>query len=193
VKIAIRRVLFVRHGQYDESGSGRITPLGQAQARATGEALLDLRVDGMVSSTLVRARETADLMAASFPGIRVARSSLLCECLPTALPSSLRIPVTPAQIRADRARADKAYERFIRPSRKSRTDVIVCHGNIIRYFACRVLDANPRTWIRMQSLHCGITEVAVLPSGDARLSSYNDTGHLPRSMRTMSNAARKQD
>jgi len=193
MKIAIRRILLVRHGQYDEAGSGRLTALGERQAIVTGRALSGLRVQSIVSSTLVRAVETADILAPSFPDSRVTRSALLCECIPTPLPASLRIEVAKAQIRADRKRADLAFAKFFRPSRKPRTDVIVCHGNIIRYFACRVLEAPARAWVRMQSLHCGITEVVVLPSGDARLVSYNETGHLPRRMRTMSNVASKRD
>ncbi len=191
--IPIRRVLLIRHGQYQERGNGELTALGRKQAAVTGRALAGLRVDGMVSSTLIRAKETAAIISESVTGVKVMHSTLLCECMPTPLPASLKLRLDAAQIREDRARADRAFERFFRPSRTHRTDVIVCHGNIIRFFVCLALDVSPRVWVKMQSLHCGITEVSVLPNGETRLASYNDTGHLPPPMRTMSNAVAKRD
>lgn len=191
--IPTRRILLIRHGQYDEQGSGELTALGRKQAAMTGRALEDLHVDALVSSTLIRAKQTAQIIGESLPHLKIVHSSLLCECVPTLLPRSLRVKLDPVQVREDRARADRAFERFFRPTKAPRTELVVCHGNIIRYFACLALDVEARAWVKMHSLHCGITEVSVLPSGDTRLASYNDTGHLPRHLRTMSNAATKRD
>lgn len=193
VAMPVRRILLIRHGQYDESGEGWLTPLGRKQAEATGRALRDLELSGIVSSTLPRARETADILAESFPGLRVTRSSLLCECIPTALPAALKLRLDPQQIKDDRERAERAFAKVFRPTKTPKTELVVCHGNIIRYFACRVMGVQARAWVKMQSLHCGITEVTVLSTGETRLASYNDTGHLPRKLRTMSNAATKRD
>jgi broad specificity phosphatase PhoE len=65
-------VILVRHGQTDENVSGRISgqgpvPLnarGQEQARVVAEALAPLGVNYIFSSPLVRARQTAEFLAA---------------------------------------------------------------------------------------------------------------------------------
>jgi broad specificity phosphatase PhoE len=65
-------VILVRHGQTDENVSGRISgqgpvPLntrGQEQARLVAEALASLGVNHIFSSPLVRARQTAEFLAA---------------------------------------------------------------------------------------------------------------------------------
>ncbi len=193
MRLSIRRVVLIRHGQYEERGDGVLTALGREQAAVTRDALRGMGADSIVSSTLSRAMETGAIVAAAFPQLTLKHDDLLCECTPTALPASLRVVIHPAQIKADRARAEKAYARIFRPSRAPTTDVVVCHGNIIRFFACKALGVAPRVWINMASLHCGLTEISVLPNGETRLMSYNDTGHLPRALRTMSNAAAKRD
>ena len=193
MSIPIRRVVLIRHGQYDEHDTGSLTALGRKQAAHTGHAFVGARVDSMLASTLIRAKETAAIVRESIPHVKLSHSALLCECVPTPLPASLRLGLDPAQIRVDRERADKAWDKVFRPTKASRTDLVVCHGNIIRYFVCRALGVPVKSWVKMQSLHCGISEVSVLPNGETRLASYNDTGHLPRELRTMSNAAAKRD
>lgn len=64
-------VILVRHGQTDENVSGRISgqrpvPLnarGKEQAQLAGEVLAPLGVTHLFSSPVVRARQTADLLA----------------------------------------------------------------------------------------------------------------------------------
>ena len=191
--MSVRRVVLIRHGQYEERGDGSLTELGRMQAEVTRDAVAGLRADAIVSSTLTRARQTGRIVSAAFPKLTLTEDDLLCECTPTALPPSLGVVRNPALIKVDRARAEKAFKRFFRPASTPKTDVVVCHGNIIRFFACKALGVPARVWINMASLHCGITEVSVLPNGETRLMSYNDTGHLPRELRTMSNAAAKRD
>ena len=63
--------LFLRHGQTDWNAQGRIQghtdmPLnetGLAQARAAAERLVDQSIDAIVSSPLIRARRTAEIVA----------------------------------------------------------------------------------------------------------------------------------
>ncbi|MEM6926042.1 MAG: histidine phosphatase family protein [Myxococcota bacterium] len=67
----MRTVYFVRHGQTDWNAEGRVqgrlestlTPLGRGQARATAERIATLGVDGIVASTALRARQSAEILA----------------------------------------------------------------------------------------------------------------------------------
>jgi serine/threonine-protein phosphatase PGAM5 len=187
-----RHILLIRHGQYDEEHDGGLTDLGREQAHRVGAALRGVTPRTIFVSTLRRARETAAIVSAHFPDVPVRKMRLLCEAVPTTIP---RLPgfASAARIRADRTRADAAFAKLFRPARASCSDVVVAHGNIIRFFVCKALGIPPITWVKLGSVHCGVTEVLVEPSGYMRLRSFNDTGHLPRRMRTMSLAPIKQD
>jgi len=188
----MHRLIFMRHGQYDELSSSRfggdLTPLGRRQAKKTAAALRRLEVAAIWCSTLARAKETASFVAAKQPHARVKRTKLLCEVIPTKLPPhiKLRIPIDATHIRDDKTRADLAYDTLFRApkSKKSRTEIVVCHGNLIRYLVCRALGIAPKLWMRLDSTHCGLTEFRVLPKGTVRVVRYNDVGHLPHSIRT---------
>ena len=189
----------MRHGQYDElSGSrfgGALTPLGRRQAKKTAAALRRLEVAAIWSSTLLRAKETASFVAAKQPRARLKRTKLLCEVIPTKLPPhiKLRIPIDATHIRDDKTRADRAYDTLFRTTKRSRTEIVVCHGNLIRYLVCRALGIAPKLWMRLDSTHCGLTEFRVLSpprkagapaKGIVRVVRYNDVGHLPTAIRT---------
>lgn len=65
------RILIVRHGRTDFNTTGRfqgqtdipLSPQGEIEARATAEALRGLAVASIVASDLLRARQTAEILA----------------------------------------------------------------------------------------------------------------------------------
>ena len=176
-----RTLVFLRHGQYDAEAGGILTPLGREQARLTAKYLEPLRFDTVWSSTLPRAKETADIVADHLGGMRVRHTRLLREGLYTkvegyAVPASER--------RDDRARADAAYAKIVRTSRAERLELVVCHGNLIRYFMCRALHTPILKWLRMTTSHCGLSRVLVRDTGAVRVMSYNETSHLPTKLVT---------
>jgi serine/threonine-protein phosphatase PGAM5 len=89
--------------------------------------------------------------------------------------------------RADRCREqlEHAFATYFVPSSSGdRHDIIVCHGNVIRYFITRVLEVDPQAWLSMTVGNCGLTVVRIKADGDVRLLSYNDVGHLPVNLQT---------
>lgn len=172
-----RTLVLLRHGQYDTNDGGRLTPLGRAQALASARYLRGFTFDAVWSSTLVRAKETADIVAETLGTVRaVRRTGLLREGLYSKIDG---YPATPAERREDRTRADAAYAKFFRPSRTERVELVVCHGNLIRYLLCRALHAPIAKWMRMTTNHCGLSRVVVRSTGAVRVVSYNETSHLP--------------
>ncbi|WP_051013906.1 histidine phosphatase family protein [Pararhodospirillum photometricum] len=76
----IRRVVFLRHGEtaYNRLGlrcGGDVdlplTPTGEHQARAAGEALRGLGIERIVAAPLLRTRRTAELVQEALPGLGV--------------------------------------------------------------------------------------------------------------------------
>ena len=69
----------------------------------------------------------------------------------------------------------RAFRYFVRPSQTSETaDIVVTHGNLVRYFACRALGMSPESWSALGTSHCGITQLRV--RGDGRVSSLRCDG-----------------
>jgi serine/threonine-protein phosphatase PGAM5 len=158
-----------------------LTPLGREQARLAGRYLEDFHFDLVWSSTLPRARETADIVARQLGGMRVKHTGLLREGLYTKV-EGYEVPAS--ERKEDRARADSAYARIVRISRNDRTELVVCHGNLIRYFMCRALHTPTTKWLRMTTSHCGLSRVLVRDTGAVRVVSYNETSHLPMKLVT---------
>ncbi|MCL5996945.1 MAG: histidine phosphatase family protein [Chloroflexi bacterium] len=189
-----RTVYLVRHGQYDvashpEDGlGGSLSELGRRQAELTAQRLSQLPVTSIWHSGLRRARETAEIIATRFPDVMVRSSDLLRECVPC-------IPVgyeayfahhPPQAIQQEAQQAEAALDEFFQPTTDPhRHEIIVCHGNIIRYFMLQALQAPIQLWANTDMFNCGIDEIQVQADGRVRLISHNDTGHLPYNLRIL--------
>lgn len=192
------RILYlIRHGQYeqnhaytDELGGG-LTELGNEQAWLVAQALSPLPFKAIYTSPLRRAVETAEVIAGIFPGIARETVDTLREIIP-AIPAheaeffARHFPeLTHEKTAADRKIADCAYDRFFVPAPDDDVhEVLVCHGNIIRYFVCRVLHVQADAWASMEVNNAGITCCTISPQGRTMLASMNDIGHLPHHART---------
>ena len=170
-----RTLVLLRHGQYDVTSLGSLTALGRDQAKHAGGFLARTKFDAMWSSTLVRAKETAAIVGVDLdmPGRPTA---LLREGMYTKLEG---YDITPEERREDRERAEKAWKKFFRTSRTDRTELLVCHGNLIRYFVCRAMGISIAKWVKLNSHHCALTRIVVRGTGAVRVVSYNETAHLP--------------
>jgi serine/threonine-protein phosphatase PGAM5 len=193
----IRVIYLVRHGQYEsypENGDalgGSLTPIGRDQAERAADALAQMPISAIHTSTLRRAAETAGVIALRFPNIIVQPSRELWEIIPAIPPReadyfALHFPnLTPESILRDREVADKAFDRIFRPGgTEDEHEVVVCHGNLIRYYVCRVLEVPPETWGNMETNNCGITRCTIESDGRKMLISMNDIGHLAPTIRT---------
>ena len=188
----VRFVYLIRHGMYDRVDSlddrvaNGLNPLGHEQARLLARRLESLPVKPhlLVSSDLTRARETADEIGAVL-GMRAGRDTLLEECTPRSTRSLPAGDPDSADAVACEARLATAWEKYFRPSPDAdEHDLLVCHGNVIRWFVCRALGNDARRWILMDLANASLTIVAVRPDGTARLVMYSDVGHLPVSKQT---------
>jgi serine/threonine-protein phosphatase PGAM5 len=73
-----------------------------------------------------------------------------------------------------------AWDRYTRPSpAATRHDLLICHGNVIRWFVCRALGVDTRQWTRMEIGNTSITVIEIQPNGATQLLLYNDTSHVP--------------
>lgn len=194
----MRTLILVRHGIYDDSDprdeelGKALTPEGREQARLTGARLAawPSRVSALHASTMTRARETAEIMTGALPGLRPQPDRDLRECTPPTDREDIMGDLAPGEADSCRTRLDHAFARYFRPSpERDTTEALVCHGNVIRYFVCRVLGLDPMRWLSMTIGNCSLTVVQVRPDGTMRLVLFGDVGHLPPRLQTYPRSA----
>ena len=57
-------------------------------------------------------------------------------------------------------------------------EIIVCHGNMIRYMFCRALQLPPEVWLRLSLFNCSLTYLMIRPNGMVTARMMGDVGHL---------------
>lgn len=197
--MSFRIIHMIRHGQYDleaqASDGGSLTRIGRKQAEHTAMALSHLTVEAIHCSTMIRAMETAAIIAET-AGVDFNTHDLLREAIPSIPPRIATqildlIEHDPSfdyeSINADKQRADQAYETFfITPDEEENTqhELLVCHGNILRYLTCKALDINLNTWAKININHCGITTISIDVQGRTRLLRHNSAAHIPIELQT---------
>ncbi|MGD9548875.1 MAG: histidine phosphatase family protein [Candidatus Krumholzibacteriia bacterium] len=188
----IRTVWLIRHGEYehgvDTPDEGGLVALGRQQAR-----LLAARLDGypvaftsIQSSTMTRARETAEILAAHFPDLTLDHFDDIRECTPTTRRQDIMDEMEPGEAAECEANIEAGWARIFRPAAGpgDEHDIVVCHGNVIRWFVTRALEVDPHAWLGMSIANCSVTVIQVRADGALKLVSFADSGHVPWSMTT---------
>lgn len=188
----VRYVYLIRHGMYDRDdrvddrvGNG-LNALGREQAQLIGARLakLPVRMTSLVSSDYTRARETADIMGRAL-GMTPRRDSLLHECTPSSERVSLMSHHPGEEAGPCDSTLSAAWAKYVRPSPGTDAhDVLVCHGNVIRWFVSRSLGMDTRHWSRMDIANASLTVIAVRADSTTRLVMFSDVGHLPVDQQT---------
>ena len=142
-------------------------------------------------STMTRATETAQIILKHFPNMEnkscdLIREGAPCEPVPNVL-AGIWDP-DPHQFFEEGARIEAGFRKHIHRADasqdKNSVDVLVCHGNVIRYFVCRALQLSPEAWLRFSVHNASITTVTVQASGRVSVSGLGESGHLPPDMLT---------
>ncbi|MNJ98446.1 phosphoglycerate mutase [compost metagenome] len=190
--MATKTIILVRHGQYhpaQENETERLTTLGRKQAKHVSNRLKEVKIDRIVHSTMPRAMETAAIIKS---GLSFRKSFESCdtlrECVP-GFPKELRKKhgfTDIKKLKSHKEQADKAFEKYFKPSKKDSVEVLVCHGNIIRYLVCRVLGIDTMKWRELDIQQCALSVVEVRSKGSLKnvVISHNDVGHIPKAQRT---------
>lgn len=190
----IRTIYLIRHGEYNQTDiidsdiEKKLTPLGIAQTRLLSARLRGMPVEftSLTSSTMTRARETAVVINNDFPELKLKQSDLIRECTPPTWRKDITEVTDSLELFECKSNLEKAFEEIFIPSpdKNNRHDIIVCHGNVIRYFVTKVLNVNTMSWLQMSITNCSLTIVRVLPDGKMKLDTFSDYGHIPENMRT---------
>ena len=186
-----RTIYLVRHGAYvqddkaDPSTGPGLTALGIAQARLVAARLRGMPVHfySMTSSTMTRARETAAVMHETLSDVPMAQSASLSECGPPTWKAKVEAPSEESL--QCQSRIEDAFKTYFIPAEKAHeNNIIVAHGNVIRYFVAKALGVDTRAWLGMSVAHVSLTLVRVKADGSMSVLSVGDVGHLPPNMQS---------
>lgn len=181
-----RTIYLVRHGSYVSDATAKpdvgppLTPLGIAQARLVAARLKGLpqAFDSITSSKMLRAMQTAAVVHESLPEVPTSSSALISECTP---PAAVKLSDEPqANLEACKQRLDAAFDKFFVPAQGAeKKDLLVCHGNVIRYLVTKALGVDTRTWINMSVAHTSVTVIRVRADGTFKVLGVGDVEHVP--------------
>lgn len=193
---ATRHILLVRHGQYqyaEDDLDCHLTPLGREQTDLTGQRLAQLNYPyaRIVYSTMTRAIESTDEIIKHLPGVPAVPCDFVREGAP--FPPEPEVPGWPPEgkkaFEVDGRRIESAFQHYIHRADTTQTEdsyeIVVCHGNVIRYFVCRALQLPPEAWIRISLDHGSLTWLTIQPSGNVSLRWLGNSGYMPRDKLTV--------
>ncbi len=197
--------LLLRHGQtplsaakrFSGRGEAALTAIGLAQAHSLAARVAEMpTVDAIVSSPLLRARQTAEIVAQVL-GLPVTEDADLAETdfgqweglslaevrqqFPVELDewfaSTDVAPPGGESFATTTQRVRRARDRLLR-DHAARTIVVVSHVTPIKTLLRSALDAPAHSLYRMQLDLTGISEIDWYPDGVAVVKRMNDTSHL---------------
>jgi serine/threonine-protein phosphatase PGAM5 len=189
----VHTLYLVRHGAYDsddprDAAVGKaLLPIGVAQARLLGARLHGMPVafTALLASPLTRARETATVIAEDLPGLSLTIVPELAECTPPTRRQDIMAEEKPADLAACRAQLEKVYTTYFTSTPEAdRADLLVCHGNVIRYLVTKALAVDPEAWLGMSIGQASLTTIAIGPDGAPHVLAVGDVGHLPPRLQT---------
>jgi len=190
----VRTIYLIRHGDYkpqkdDKSDAEMVlTPLGIAQARMAAERLksMNINFNSLISSTMTRAIQTAEVINNVLPELKSEQSDLISECTPPSWRKDVMAGIDTTMSEECAQKLEQAFQKYFisSPDERDRNDIIVCHGNVIRYFATKVLKVDTRAWAQMSISNCSLTIIRILSDGTMKLDAFSDYGHIPENMRT---------
>jgi len=189
----MRFIYLVRHGFYDyederDADVGKaLVPLGVAQARLVSDRLRSHPepFTAFYSSTMTRARETAYVINEDMPELKLIEMKRLRECTPPTWREDIMAESDASELEACQDQLEEAFAHFFVPAKDGdERDLIVAHGNVIRYFVSRALGVDPLSWLGMSVGNCSITVIRVNTDNTFKILAVGDVGHLPTNLQT---------
>lgn len=193
---AARILVLVRHGHYlpdpeaDQKLGPGLSDLGVAQARLAGGRLAgEGRFDRILASPLTRAQQTARVIVDDLHAAPAVTEADLAECTPTTRRAAVNDTVSAEERAACSAQIDRVFEKYFVPATGApQRELLVCHGNVIRYLVTRALGVDREAWLEMSLGHTSLTTVRIDPNGSMQVIGAGDTGHLASNLRTGTSA-----
>jgi serine/threonine-protein phosphatase PGAM5 len=190
---ATRTIVLVRHGHYapDPAADARLGPaltdLGVAQAHLVGARLAGLpeKFDSVYASPMTRAQETAKVIIGDLDNAPIETVADLAECTPPTRRKEITAAMKPEELTDCAQQFDRLFAEHFTPAPDApRQELMVCHGNVIRYLITKSLGVDTEAWLEMSLGHVSMTTIRIEADGRMKLIAAGDVGHVPPNLRT---------
>lgn len=188
-------IYLVRHGEQQDAEHGMedgpLSPRGRRQAELIADRLSGIPLDTVWHSPLMRAADTARIVAERLPSVRPEPHALLFDCVPTGMTDETPAAfepffgsVTEAEIEAGKAQMADAVGEFLVRKAGDVHELLITHNFVISWFVREVLGAPEWRWMTLNQANCGLTVIAQRQGRPWTLLTHNDLAHLPVELRT---------
>ena len=183
----------MRHGHYapDPSADAKLGPaltdLGIAQAHLVGARLAGLpqKFDAVYSSPLTRAQQTAKVIVGDLDNAAIETVADLAECTPPTRHKEITAAMKPEDLSDCAEQLDRLFAARFKPANGAPVqELLVCHGNVIRYLITKSLAVDTEAWLEMSVGHVSMTTIRVEADGSTKVIAIGDVGHVPPNLRT---------
>jgi probable phosphoglycerate mutase len=194
--VADRYLYLARHAEATADESG-LTESGRRQATLLGDRLRASPVSVIHHGPLPRAQETAELVHGRLDGVDLRMSKAAGDYIPympepgeitaeSGAATVARLAEFPAEERElGPALAQEALDRFTGPVEggEPRHELVVTHNFLVGWIVRAALDAPNWRWVSLNHANAALTVIRYAPGRPASVLLYNDTGHLPATLR----------
>jgi alpha-ribazole phosphatase len=197
------RLLLIRHGQTKLHKADRfwgktdieLSDTGIRQAEQLRDRLSRIKIDTVYASTLLRAAETAEIVASRHK-VKVVALKELCECSfgyvegLTFREISQKYPELAGELASGKAvsfpggenleQLNQRVQRFLEKLKTHKPEskiAIIAHGGPLRLLICNLLGLGIEHWLQLRIDHASLSIVETYPQGNI-LNLLNDTSHL---------------
>ncbi len=186
--MAVRTLYLARHGAADALGN--LLPAGRDQCTRLAHRLRAVPLDAIWSSPVPRARDSAAIIAATFPAVLLDDAVELVDHVPYVPPVADRTPAavgffdgyTDAEVAQGQAAAARLVRRFAHapgPGRRSTHELLITHAYPVAWLVREALAAPPRAWLSlMQIANTGLTVIEYPDGEPPAVVCVNDQSHL---------------
>jgi len=190
---AVRTIVLVRHGHYapDPAADAKLGPaltdLGIAQAHLVGARLAGLpqKFDTVYASPMTRAQQTAKVIDGDLDDAAIETVADLAECTPPTRRKDITATMKPEELSECASQLDRLFAAHFKPASGAPVqELLVCHGNVIRYLVTKALAVDTEAWLEMSVGHVSMTTIRIEADGSAKVIAIGDVGHVPPNLRT---------
>jgi len=190
---ATRTIVLVRHGHYapDPAADAKLGPaltdLGIAQAHLVGARLAGLpqKFDTVYASPMTRAQQTAKVIVGDLDDAAIETVADLAECTPPTRRKDITATMKPEELSECASQLDRLFAAHFKPASGAPVqELLVCHGNVIRYLVTKALAVDTEAWLEMSVGHVSMTTIRIEADGSAKVIAIGDVGHVPPNLRT---------
>ncbi len=107
------------------------------------------------------------------------QTPLLSECIPPTSNARVAKATDPKESAECARRLNEAFNQlFVPATGAARSDVVVCHGDVIRYFVMKALGVDTKAWLGMSVAHASLTVIRVRADGSMTVLAVGDVGGI---------------